>query len=276
MASTKLFVAFLFSLASALPDGLELTSDLLSSKAVYHLVNKIKAISEAQWSPCIGQTQEFSYKRCAFVSAADDEVVSAVIDTIGEAYDVDTSLLEKGGLPVIRYLPGGGAVGVHGDIGADGKVPEKTVVVYLTSALSDTDGTTFFPELDVRIAPKAGDALSFVNVDADGKADPKMNHGVSGVDPKAGRDRLVLQIPIRRGVDNETMEAYAEHVSGAKHTLHMGVIFAVVLGFGGYYIYDLMFGSGAIAASLHATNNAAAMRVVSKAAFTVYGADERI
>ena len=38
-------------------------------------------------------------------------------------------------------------------------------------------------------------------------------------------------------------------LSGAKHTLHMGVIFAVVLGFGGYYIYDLMFGSGAIAAS---------------------------
>lgn len=88
------------------------STSLLSDDAVSHLTRLVPT-DEAVWTPCIGQTVEFAYKRCTLMRApSDDATMRHVLSAISSAYDVDTTLLAQHGLPVIRYLPGGSAVGV--------------------------------------------------------------------------------------------------------------------------------------------------------------------
>lgn len=154
----------------------------------------------------------------------------------------------------------------HGDEGADGRVPNATIVIYLTDASSDIGGETFFPELDVRVTPRRGAALSFANVDAAGAPNAAVKHGVAPLSRHAASDRLVLQIPLRppaagaRSAAGHRWEAYAEHVSGAKHMAHMGIMLVVLLGFGGYYLWDSLYGEPD------------ALKVVGRAAMRVVGA----
>jgi len=201
----------------------------------------------AGWTPCIGQIEEFDHKRCTMLPT-DDRIVSEAIETIASAYDVDTRLLADG-LPVIRYIPGGGPVGVHGDIGKDGRVPNATIVVYLTDDDHD-HGATFFPNIGLRVEPRRGSSLSFTSIGADGHPDDRAKHGVSRLSQRSRDDRLVLQIPVRSSASG--WEAYPEHVSGMKHRAHMGIMLLVTLGVGGYYVYDMLYGSHAIDAVGHA------------------------
>ena len=192
--------------------AIHLTRNLLSNASVARVLAGIP-LDEAAWHPCIGQKQEYAYKKCALVAAPAD-VLSAVEASFP---GVDTSALAKGGLPIIRYLKGSRAVGVHGDVDHGGRVPNATIVVYLTDAETASDGQTFFPALDLRVSPEAGAALTFANVDERGWPDARARHGVSAVSRTAARDRLVVQIPLRPNADGDGWEAYAEHVSGAKH-----------------------------------------------------------
>jgi len=172
--------------------------------------------TEGAWEPCIGQVDEFASKRCTLLPVAADKVLEDTIARIGEQWDIDTSLLQKG-LPVIRYLPGAPPVGVHGDKGASGLVPNATLVLYLTDG-EGASGQTFFPEAGVEVTPRRGSILSWMNINAEGVPDPAAKHGVRAVSKQSSGDRFVVQIPIihhhgKRG------SAYPEHVSGMKkHT----------------------------------------------------------
>lgn len=191
-----------------------LAQDVLSNATVQHVLKSLPT-SESRWSPCIGQTQEFASKRCTLLAVAGDPTLEAAIKTVGAAYDVDVARLLSGGLPIIRYLPGGAAVGVHGDIGATGLVPNATLVLYLTDGGEELGGATFFPSADLQVTPRRGSVLSFTNLDAWGQPSAEAVHGVTALSSRATRDRLVVQIPLlQRG--NQRL-AYPEHVSGAKH-----------------------------------------------------------
>ena len=76
----------------------------------------------------------------------------------------------------------------------------------------------------ISVAPARGAVLAFDNTDAAGAPDPAMRHGVTAVAAAATRDRLVIQIPVLAG------KAYAEHVSGSKHVIHMGLMASVAAG----------------------------------------------
>ena len=84
---------------------------------------------------------------------AGDALLEEVTATIGTTWNIDVSLLRRDGLPIIRYLPGAPSVGVHGDIGATGLVPNVTLVLYLTDGEAASgeveqkqgSGQTFFP-----------------------------------------------------------------------------------------------------------------------------------
>merc|ERR1711998_5387 len=162
--------------------------------------------------PCIGQVHEFKSKRCTFLPASGDPIIEAAIAKIGQAWNMDTSQLLEGGLPIIRYLPGAPPVGKHGDEDRHGVVPNATLVIYL----GDGDGQTIFPEANVAVSPHRGAVLSFQNVDDAGRPHPNGQHLVSAVPHDAPSDRLVVQIPISFSSAGEA-HAYPEHVSGNKN-----------------------------------------------------------
>jgi len=228
-----------------------LTPDVLSNRSVEHLISLLPSGNSLSWTPCVGQRLEFMSKRCTLLNITGDEILEAALATISSTWNIDTSRLAAGGLPIIRYLPGSPAVGVHGDKGASGYVPNATIVLYLTDggdgAVSHggegenkhpTAGQTHFPNLGISVTPKRGSALSFVNLDVHGVPHPAGRHGVAAIPSSAKGDRLVVQIPIAAPTD-ERAYAYAEHVSGTKHAWHMGFIVAI---FAGYFIWQAMQG----------------------------------
>ena len=167
--------------------------NFLSQEAVTHMLSKIPK-EESAYEPCIGQVDQFASKRCTFLPAKDDEIISAAIAKIGHTWQVDTSRLAKG-LPIIRYLPGAPAVGKHGDMNEHGVVPNATLVLYLTDAEHES-GQTIFPEAGVTVTPQSGSVLAFQNVDGTGRPHPKAEHLVGAVSKHATHDRLVVQIPM--------------------------------------------------------------------------------
>ena len=51
-------------------------------------------------------------------------------------------------------------------------------------------------------------------------------------------------------------------VSGAKHMVHMGIMLLALLGFGGYYLWDSIYGSGALKVMTHAAVRAVGVTTV--------------
>ena len=109
--------------------------DFITASAVAHLLSKVPA-DEAAFEPCINQVEEFASKRCTMLPVKEDKIAEALLAKLSATWDVDVSRLERG-LPIIRYLPGAPAVGLHGDEDRHGSVPNATLVLYLTGS----DGT---------------------------------------------------------------------------------------------------------------------------------------
>ena len=229
--------------------GIYLTDDLWNYTLVEHVISKLPN-EEKAWTPCIGQVNEFSSKRCTILPVSDDMMESA-LKAVSNRFNVDVQPLLSGGFPIIRYLPGAPQVPVHGDRGANGLIPNATLVVYLTDAYvgEKSSGQTFFPDLDIEVTPSRGSVLSFENVDRlTGKHIPTARHGVRAISQHAGVDRLVVQIPLVLTPGMKKTMALPEHVSGNKHTIHlgmMGVIFVVTVG---YYLWDTYFRAHPLAA----------------------------
>ena len=258
--------------------AIHLVESLLDNGTTVELLKLLPSRESSAWAPCVGHVAEFAHKRCTLLRGARSPPLRATFAAVEATYGIDTRRLADEGLPVIQYLPGGGAVGVHGDEGADGRVPNATIVIYLTDSVGEDGGQTFFPmakPAELRVTPRAGSALSFINVDADGRPDAASRHGVSPVGKQSPHARVVVQIPIRSAsVPHEHIwEAYAEHVSGNKHTIHMGLMLLVLIGFGGYYLWEHMYGPKAQA--VLSAGQAAMMRVVSKVTLAD-GADRRM
>jgi len=51
-----------------------------------------------------------------------------------------------------------------------------TVLIFGSTLGADGGGETHFPHLNVRVFPRAGDALAWSNVDADGRPNPRSLH----------------------------------------------------------------------------------------------------
>lgn len=98
-------------------------------------------------------------------------------------------------LQLVRYTSPDAFYNVHHDHGDFyGKTTEHrpwTVLVFLNDVASG--GHTWFPKLDLKVAPRAGDAIAWSNVDEEGKADPDMVH--SGQPPgEAGIEKYAVNI----------------------------------------------------------------------------------
>lgn len=104
-----------------------LSKDFLSPSTVLHMLERIPK-EESAYMPCIGQVEEFASKRCTFLPVVGSPIIEAAVTKIGQAWNMDTSQLVKGGLPIIRYLPGAPPVGKHGDEDRHGVVPNATLV----------------------------------------------------------------------------------------------------------------------------------------------------
>jgi len=200
-------------LASSPPIWLQ--EDFFSNNHVQEVLSRIPK-EEAAWEPCVGQTKEFASKRCTMLPVKGDSFMDGMLNKIESAWDIDVGAL-RNGLPVIRYLPGAPPVGLHGDMGHDGLVPNATLVMYLTDTDKNEDGSatgqTIFPDAHVAVTPRAGSLLSFQNTDELGRPHPHSRHSVGEVPKHAKKDRLVVQIPVIHEVGKRA-RAYPEHVSG--------------------------------------------------------------
>ena len=112
------------------------TDKFITASAVAHLLSNVPT-DEAAFEPCINQVEEFASKRCTFLPIKEDKISQALLAKLSATWDVDVSRLAECGLPIIRYLPGAPAVGLHGDEDRHGSVPNATLVLYLTGS----DGT---------------------------------------------------------------------------------------------------------------------------------------
>ena len=72
---------------------------------------------------------------------------------------------------------------------------EITIFGYLNTLEDDEGGETYFPELNITLTPKKGDALMWYNVDPRGEEDPRTLHG--GAPVKKGAEKWGTNIWIR-------------------------------------------------------------------------------
>jgi len=97
---------------------------------------------------------------------------------------------------------------------ADGKLGSSvqgeqrafTVLVFGATLGPDAGGETYFPNLDVSVAPRLGDALVWANVGADGAPNPRSLH--EGRPPAAGNGKLAINVWVcdREFTTSETLE----------------------------------------------------------------------
>lgn len=115
--------------------------------------------------------------------SAQELEIFRIVDTAWEVSRRAASLLSRDPttvepLQLVRYKSPDAFYNVHHDHGGFyGKTTEHrpwTVLVFLNDVASG--GHTWFPKLDLKVAPRAGDAIAWSNVDDEGNADPDMVH----------------------------------------------------------------------------------------------------
>jgi len=112
-----------------------------------------------------------------------EQEIFRLVDVTWEVSRLAASLLSRDPttvepLQLVRYASPDAFYNVHHDHGEFyGKTTEHrpwTVLVFLNNV--NHGGHTWFPKLDLKIAPRAGDAIAWSNVNSEGKADPDMVH----------------------------------------------------------------------------------------------------
>ena len=56
--------------------SVHLTRGVISKGQTAHVLSRLPASDAEAWQPCIGQTHEFAFKKCALVYAPDDVLAS--------------------------------------------------------------------------------------------------------------------------------------------------------------------------------------------------------
>jgi len=113
-------------------------------------------------------------------------------------------------LQLVRYQPGE-RFGPHHDYHASGESSVQgeqrafTVLVFGSTITPHDGGETHFPHLNVSVWPRAGDALAWANVDAEGEPNPRSLH--EGRPPRAG-EKVAINVwvantafSVERGLD---------------------------------------------------------------------------
>ncbi len=115
--------------------------------------------------------------------ASTDPAVLATLERAARLLDAPVSHLEP--LQVVRYRPGQ-RFGVHHDSFADVRLGEgqrvATLFVYLNDA--QPEAATEFPRLGLAVSPRAGTAVYWCNLRADGAIDDRAQH--AGRAPRGG------------------------------------------------------------------------------------------
>lgn len=108
----------------------------------------------------------------AFLPHDEDLVIQAINRRLAEA--TATNVDQREALYVIRYVPGE-EYRPHFDA-LPGLANQRscTAICYLNDDYEG--GATSFPELGISVRGNAGDVLIFKNVDAEGRADPRLRH----------------------------------------------------------------------------------------------------
>jgi prolyl 4-hydroxylase len=86
----------------------------------------------------------------------------------------ETDIDQGEALSVLRYQPAQQFRLHHDAIAGVANQRTKTVLLYLNDGF--VGGETYFPATDMKIAPVAGDAIVFTNVDDAGRPDPLATH----------------------------------------------------------------------------------------------------
>ncbi|MHC9420502.1 2OG-Fe(II) oxygenase [Sphingomonas citri] len=102
----------------------------------------------------------------------EDLVVRAI--NVRVAAISDTSVAQGEPLTVLRYRPGQ-EYRPHLDT-IQGATNQRIVTVLLYLNQGFAGGGTHFPEVDLTVTPRGGDALLFANTRADGRSDPTSRH----------------------------------------------------------------------------------------------------
>ena len=118
-----------------------------------------------------------------------------------------TSLLAQ----VVHYA-GGQHYSYHHDAedGKPGEPTPKMRVLTLFYYFNDVEdgGETHFPHLGLKVSPRAGDAVAWANVDAEGAPNPLSLH--EGLPPAPGEEKVVINVWIadRAFSPDELAKAY--------------------------------------------------------------------
>ena len=121
-------------------------------------------------------------------------------------------------LQLVRYRDQS-LFGPHHDYhepGADGSLASSvqgeqrafTLLVFGSTNEAGTGGETHFPHLQLKVSPRAGDAIAWANVDAEGAPNPLSLH--EGLPPAPGEEKVVINVWIadRSFSPDELAKAY--------------------------------------------------------------------
>lgn len=151
--------------------------NFLSREECHHLAR----ISEPRLAPSVIVDPRTGEHRSHNIRTSDgmtigptaEDLVSRAINARIAAFS-GTPIENGEPLAILRYTPGQ-EYKLHSDaLPGTGEQRSHTVIVYLNEGFMG--GETDFPAIDLRVRPKAGMALLFTNVRADGSPDPLARH----------------------------------------------------------------------------------------------------
>lgn len=122
-----------------------------------------------------------------FGPTQEDLVINAVVRRIAAATGTSANCGEP--LHVLRYTPGQQYRPHHDALANAANQREWTVLLYLNSEYEG--GETHFPEADVAIKGRTGDALVFRNIDDCHRPNPRARH--AGLPPRSGSKWLATR-----------------------------------------------------------------------------------
>lgn len=122
------------------------------------------------------RTSSMRTSHSAILSRRDDPLLASLYARVSTGLGAAPDRIED--IQCVRYDPGQEFL-VH----VDGRDRRQTMLLYLNEDFEG--GETLFPDIDLAIAPRAGLAVAFRNLDPDGRIIPWSRH--AGLPPRSGR-----------------------------------------------------------------------------------------
>jgi len=175
------------------PVAPRLLDGFLSPGELAWLNAMVADLSSDDWWPCSAASDAgHTGKECALLEVRPNAgVLQSAMGRIGEMWGIDINVAA---LPLFRYLPGPASLPPHVDRMADGRIPDASLIVYLSGAPAG-HGRTLFPALSLTVEPTPGALLSWRNTDGAGRPHADALHEVET--PASSRAvRVAVQLPL--------------------------------------------------------------------------------